>query len=425
MRNFEIEHFKIENNLNVLVINTKTFPSFTALLLVRAGSRYESKRENGLAHFFEHMAFKGSKKYPDALKLASKIEGIGAEFNAFTDRTHTGYWIKAPVRHFSLVIDVLSDMIKNPLLKEEEIEREKKVVIEEINMYEDMPQYKVIREFVKLVFGNHPLGRPILGPKENLLRFKREDVLKFLKKYYYPSRAFLILAGGFEEKEKLRLQVEKKFSDWIDKKMRVSFVKFKSKGKKRREKIIKKDTQQAHLVVGFEGLSLYDEGRYSLSVAEAILGGGMSSRLFWQLRERRGWCYYVSTSSSFYEETGIFYTRAGIVAEREKIEETVKVILSEYERIALGKFKESEMKRAKEYIKGGYLLSLEDSFNLASSIGRKYMFFGKVVQPQKVIEKIDTISKEDIQKVFSGLFRKKALSIAVVSPFESFRFVEK
>lgn len=423
MGKFQVELLKLENNLETLIIDTKTFPSFTALLLVRAGSRYENKKESGIAHFFEHMAFKGSKKYPSALKLSSTIEGIGGEFNAFTDRTHTGYWIKAPIRHFSLVLDVLSDMIKNPLLKEEEIERERQVVIEEINMYEDMPQYKAIKEFVKLVFDDHSLGRPILGFKENLLAFKREDILNFLNKLYYPSRSYLILAGGFGRKDYsiIKEEVSNKFGEWPDKKTKVTFIKFKSKNKKSQVKAIKKDTQQAHLVVGFEGLSLYDENRYALSVAEAILGVGMSSRLFWQLRERRGWCYYVSTSASFYEETGIFYTRAGIVAQKEKIEEAVKIILSEYEKISLGKFTEQEVSRAKEYMKGNYLLSLEDSYNLASSLGSKYMFLKKIIRPEEVIKKIDEVDKEKVKEVFFNLWKKQAIKISIVSPFESFK----
>ena len=420
MRSLKIKNYTLENGLKVLLVETGPFPTFTALLLVRAGSRYETKRENGIAHFFEHMAFKGSKKYPDARLLSAAIEGVGGEFNAFTDRTHTGYWVKAPSKYLSLVLDVLSDMVQNPLLKEEEIERERQVIIEEINMYEDLPQYKVIREFVRLVYGDHPLGRPILGPKENILRFKREDFISYLEKLYGPSNAWLVLAGGLGgEVESI---VEEKLSGWRKKDVDRTFRKFASKQKNTNVKIIKKDVQQAHLVVGMEGISMFDEERYALSVAEAILGGGMASRLFWQLRERRGWCYYVSTSASFYEETGLFYSRAGIVTSKQNVEEAVKIIVSEYEKIANGDFSDKELARAKEYIKGGYLLSLEDSYNLASSLGRKFMFFGKVIRPKDVVEKIDRVEKDEVTKVFKRIFSKDKLNIAVISPFESFKF---
>ena len=418
MKDLGIKDLILENGLRVLLIETGLFPTFTALLLVRAGSRYESKKENGIAHFFEHMAFKGSKKYPNARVLSSTIEGIGGEFNAFTDRTHTGYWVKAPSKYLPVVLDVLSDMIRNPLLKEEEINRERQVIIEEINMYEDLPQYKVVREFIKLVFGNHPLGRPILGPKKNILRFKKEDFLSYLNRLYGPSNTYLVLAGG--SITKAESLIKEKFLSWKNTKIKRTFKKFAKNKNKADVKIIKKTVQQAHLVVGMPGVSMFDEGRYALSIAAVILGGGMSSRLFWQLRERRGWCYYVSTSTAFYEDTGLFYTRAGIIASKKNIEEAVRIILSEYEKIALGKFSEEELVRAKEYVKGGYLLSLEDSYNLASSLGKKLMFFNKVIRPEETVLKIEQVEKKLVQKVFKEIF--KGTKIAVISPFGSFGF---
>jgi len=188
--------FTLKNGLTVIFVDTATFPTFTAMLLVGAGSRFENKENNGVAHFFEHMAFKGTKKYPNTLLLSSLIEGLGGLFNAFTTKDHTGYWIKAPIFHFETVIDVLADMIQNPLLLEEEIEREKGVIIEEINMYEDQPQYKVWELFEEMIFKNHPLGYPTTGEKKTVSQFTRQTFLDYMKNLYKPSNVVLVVAGG-------------------------------------------------------------------------------------------------------------------------------------------------------------------------------------------------------------------------------------
>ena len=201
------QNFTLKNGLSVILVDTKTFPTFTAMLLVGAGSRFENKKNNGIAHFFEHMAFKGSKKYPNALILSSMIEGLGGVFNAFTTKDHTGYWIKAPISYFETVIDVLADMIQNPLLLEEEIEREKGVIIEEINMYEDQPQYKVWELFEEMIFKNHPLGYPTTGYKETVSKFTRKTFLEYMKDLYKPNNTVLVVTGGLSINQKSKIKM--------------------------------------------------------------------------------------------------------------------------------------------------------------------------------------------------------------------------
>jgi len=420
--------FTLKNGLSVVLVDTKTFPTFTAMLLVGAGSRYENKENNGVAHFFEHMAFKGSKKYPNALLLSSIIEGLGGIFNAFTTKDHTGYWIKAPLFHFETVVDVLADMIQNPLLFPEEIEREKGVIIEEINMYEDEPQYKVWELFEELLFKNHPLGYPTTGYKETVGKFTRQTFLDYMENLYKPSNVVLVIAGGLSinQKSKIKNQndtsklknflniIEKNFSSWKDG-QKASFLNFSDNQNSPQILIKTKKTEQAHLVLGYRGLSYTDKKRYVQSVLMTILGGGMSSRLFYQLRERRGLCYYIHSGSEPFSDTGYVYTRAGLTADAKKINEAIKVIIDEHQKIAEGELKDEEVKKAKEMVKGRLILSLEDTHDLASFVGRKLIFEGKIVEPQEVIKKIDVITKEEIIDLAKKLFVKEKFNLALLS----------
>jgi len=421
--------FTLKNGLSVVLVDTKTFPTFTAMLLVGAGSRYENKENNGVAHFFEHMAFKGSKKYPNALLLSSIIEGLGGIFNAFTTKDHTGYWIKAPLSHFETVVDVLADMIQNPLLFPEEIEREKGVIIEEINMYEDEPQYKAWELFEELLFKNHPLGYPTTGYKETVGKFTRQTFLDYMENLYKPSNVVLVIAGGLSinQKSKIKNQndtsklknflniIEKKFSSWKDG-QKASFLKFLDTQSSPQILIKTKKTEQAHLILGYRGLNYTHPKRYVQSVLMTILGGGMSSRLFYQVRERRGLCYYVHSGSEPFSETGYVYTRAGLTVDAKKINEAIKVIIDEHQKIATGELKDEEIKKAKEMVKGQLILSLEDSHNLASFVGRKLIFERKIVKPEEVIKKIDAINKEEIINLAKKLFVKEKLNLALLSP---------
>ena len=347
----------LDNGLKVMFVDTKTFPTITTILLVGAGSRYENDINNGVAHFFEHMAFKGSKKYPNSFVISSTIEGKGGIFNAFTSKDHTGYWIKSTSEHFETVIDVLSDMVLNCNLDPVEIEREKGVITEEINMYEDNPQRKIGEIFETLLYKGNPLGYDIAGDKEVIGKFERQTFTDYIESLYFPSNSVLVVAGGIGDEQKYLSLIKDKFSTWKDGK-KISFIPISEKQKEPRLLVKYKKTEQAHFCLGFRTFSFNDERRYTASVLSAILGGGMSSRLFIQVRERRGLCYYISTGTELYEDCGNIVTQAGVTNNTDKVNEAIKTILEEHKKIKYEKIEDVELKRAKELIKGRLLLSM-------------------------------------------------------------------
>jgi predicted Zn-dependent peptidase len=418
---------KLQNGLPVILIDTKAFPSVTTMVLVGAGSRYETKENSGIAHFFEHMAFKGSEIYPDAFTISSTIDRLGGVFNAFTSKDHTGYWVKAPNSHFEKVIDVLSDMILHPKLLQEEIDREKNVIVEEINMYEDMPSRKVSDVFDELLFKNHPLSFDIAGTAETVTSFSRKTFTDYIETYYHPHNAVIVVAGGLtqhldpEQSDKsidtyFNL-INKKFSNWKSHEKH-TFSTFKVTQKEPALAIKYKKTEQAHFCLGFRAFSFKDERRHALTVLSAILGGGMSSRLFMEVRERRGLCYYISTGRELYEDVGTLVTQAGVTNNKEKLQESIDVVLAEHQKMAHGDFIEDELDKAKEMLKGRFLLSIEDSHDIASLIGTKYLLQEKIVQPEETIEHINAVTKEDIITLANELFIPRNLNIAIIGPFK-------
>lgn len=436
----KVEEFVLKNGLKVILVDTKTFPSLTVLLLIGAGSRYENEKNNGVAHFFEHMAFKGSKKYPDTYIISSTIEGIGGVFNAFTTKDHTGYWIKGPSQYFPLMVDVLSDMIQNPLLKEEEIEREKGVIIEEINLYEDTPYKKIGDYFEKLLYKDNPLGYEIAGKKETIRSFTRQTFIDYIEKLYYPKNAVLVVAGGFEkiknskfksqnknQKLKMYLKViEEKFSEWKNEK-KPTFIPVKENQKKPQIFVKTKKTEQTHFCLGYRTFSFFDSRKYALSLLATILGGGMSSRLFIEVRERLGLCYYISTSRELYHDCGYIVTQAGVANDLEKIKKAVEVILEEQEKIKKMKIKnwKIEVKKAKEILKGRLLLSLEDSYNIASFFGTKKLLQNEIETPKELIDKIEKVKEEEIASLAEEIFLPKNLNFALIGPFEKDQIFQK
>lgn len=415
----------LKNGLRVLLIDTESFPTVTALVMVGAGSRYERKDNNGIAHFFEHMAFKGSAKYKNSFEISSAIEGIGGLFNAFTSKDHTGYWIKATTEHTNTLLDVLSDMILHPLLEVDEIEREKGVIVEEINMYEDMPARKVGDIFEEVIYKGTPLGMDIAGTKETVTAFNRKTFTDYIDELYHPNNAVVVLAGGFGlvgNNDRYSLQtkkyidmIEKKFGTWKNKKALVA-DEFKGTQNKPILHVHYKKTEQVHVCIGFKTFSFTDERKYALQVLAAVLGGGMSSRLFMQVRERRGLCYYISTGRELYKDTGSLVTQAGIRNDKEKIQEAINVILEEHMKVAKGDVTDVEVEKAKELLKGRYLLSLEDSMNIATMYGSKYILEGEVADPKKTLEKLQKITKKDIIALAKQIFVPSGLTCALIGP---------
>ncbi len=405
----------LKNGLRVAMIDTDAFPTLSAVLLVGAGSRYENKQNNGVAHFFEHMAFKGSKKYPNSFVIASTVEGLGGVFNAFTSKDHTGYWIKATNQHLDTLVDVLSDMILTSKLLEEEIEREKGVIVEELNMYEDTPYRKVAELFENLLYPGSPLGMDIGGTKDTVTKFTRQTFVDYMNRLYEPKNALFIVAGGLNGD--VKKIAEDKFAAWKGAD-HVSFEKVSEKQEKPQILLRTKKTEQSHFVLGFRSHPFTDKRRYATLILSAILGGGMASRLFIEVRERRGLCYYISTGREMYHDVGNFYTSAGITNNIDKVKEAITVTLQEHKKIAKGVVTKAQLTMAKELVKGRFLLSMEDSFNVANFYGTKLLLEEKIVTPEQTISAIEKVKIEDVVAVAQDIFKPEKLNLALIGPYE-------
>jgi len=410
--------FTLKSGLRVLVFSMPRLESATVMVGVGAGSRYETREINGLAHFMEHMAFKGTKKRPTTEKIASEVEAVGGVFNAFTDKEFTGYWVKLPVRHLPLACDILSDMLTNSLLKQEEIERERGVIIEEINMREDVPMTKVAVEFERLLYGDNPMGWDIAGEKETVSKMTRRDFLEYMRRLYFAKNMVVAVAGGIEEKK-----LSKLIRDYFSPLRKVGknitkpiSVEPRAVQDKPRLKLIFKKTEQAHFCLGVPGYSLKDQRRWPAGVLAAILGGGMSSRLFLEIRERRGLAYYVGSEAEFYTDSGFIVSRAGVKIE--KLSEAIKVTLGEMEKLAAKKIAQKELNKVKEMLKGHLILSLEDSQNVAQRGATQLILEGKVRTPAQALGEIDKVTTGDVQQVACDLFRREKINLTIVGPYK-------
>lgn len=407
--------FQLDNELKVITVPIKGISSATVLVFVGAGSRYEQKDKAGLSHFLEHMIFKGTKKRPSAFDISCLVDSVGGENNAFTGKDRTGFYIKLQVNQLELAFDVLSDTLLNSLFDQVEIDRERGTIIEEINLYEDTPIYAIDEVFYSLLYDGHPLGWPISGSKPTVKNINRQDFVDYCSRFYQGKDMVLVVAGGVEEKEVKRLS-EKYFSSLVPGK-KEDILKFVENQKAPCVKIKTKQTDQVHLYLGYPAFSLFDEDRDVLSVIEAILGEGMSSRLFIQVRERRGLAYYVKTDCDLHHETGYFAARAGLNID--KIDEAIKVILEEFEKVKTGDVTEEELRKAKEFIKGRTALSLEDSLEVAEWYAEKQLFLGKIETPDDDFARIDKVSLEDIKRVAQRIFKKEKLNLAMIGPITS------
>lgn len=414
---------KLANGLRVITVPLPQIESVTVLILVGAGSRYENKKNNGISHFLEHMVYKGTKKRPLAIDIPAEIEGIGGSWNAYTSKDHTGFYIKAAKTQLPHLFDILSDILQNSLLKHEEIEKEKGVIVEEIHMYEDMPIQKVSEVYDNLMYGDQPIGWDIAGTPELVRSFNRDTFLNYWHKHYTPSNMVVAVAGGVNEKEvtKLADNYLGKMKDGEHGKELPA--KIDQKGP--RVKIKYKDTEQAHMCLGVPSFPLNHPDRYNLSLMSAVLGAGASSRLFDEIREKRGYAYYCKAWNDQYTDVGHFVTQSGLVLS--KVDEAVKIILEQFMLLASGKRKveKAELSRAKELLKGHLILSLEDSKNVAGHFGTDELIEGKVHKIEEIIKKIDGVTSEDIIRVAQVLFKPDQLNLAVVGPFKEKERFEK
>lgn len=404
----------LKNGLRIITVPMKDNPTVTVLVLVEAGSKYETKRENGLSHFLEHMCFKGTAKRPKAIDIVHELDGLGAHYNAFTGHEYTGYYAKAEAKHFPKLLDVVSDIYLNSTFPDAEIQKEKGVIVEEINMYEDMPHRRVQDLFLELLYGNQPAGWNIAGTRENVRAFVRDDFVTYKEKTYVADATTVIVAGNINEKI-------------VGKAVREAFKGIASIRKAKKLKTIEKQkapaalisykkTDQAHFVLGVRAYDIYDKKNAVLSVLGSVLGGGMSSRLFQKLREEMGVGYYVRAVSDPYTDHGVFEISAGVDTKR--IHEVISVVLAELNRLTHELVTDGELKKVKDYMVGSMKLGLESSDDIANFFGGQEILHKELQTVKDIEKKIHAVTAKDVKKIATELFRDKSLNLAVIGPYE-------
>jgi len=410
-------HKKIlPNGLRVITVPTNGVESATVLVMVGAGSRYEKKNNNGISHFLEHMAFKGTKRRPTALEIATLFDSIGAESNAFTSKEYTGYYIKSASEHIDLSLDLLSDLLSNMLLDPKEIEKERGVIIEEINMYEDTPMRKIGDIYENLMYGDTPLGWDISGPKDVIRSITRDDFMNYMKSLYSAHNMTVVVVGNFDEAQVLE-NVEKYFGGIV----RHDIAGFEPMQEMQNGPIISiksKKTEQAHFALGVRTVPLKNETkRYPLEVLATILGGGMSSRLFQEVREERGLAYYVRTHTDHYLDAGYIASFAGVDPAR--IDESISVTFSEMTKIAKNMdIKKEEIDKAKEYMKGHFVLELEDTRSVAIYYAMQELLEGKLINPDEEMARVDSVTLEDVQNAAAEFLSTPNYSLSLIGDFD-------
>jgi predicted Zn-dependent peptidase len=417
---------KFKNGLRLVTAPMADTNTITVIVAVAAGSKYESKSINGLSHFLEHMMFKGTKKRPKTKDIAEALDAVGGEYNAFTSQETTAYYAKVDKAHVDLAIDVVSDMFLNSKIDAKEIEKERGVILQEINMYEDTPMLAVQEEFEHLLYGDQPAGWKVIGTKENILRVDRKDFIAYRNKLYNASNTVVCVVGNFGEKGEKGV-IEEIGNIFSGMKKNNTNKKQKTNEKKvgPKLKVRYKKTDQTHLVLGFRGYNMFHPDRYALAILANILGGTMSSRLFLSVRERQGLAYYVSASTEEYSDCGYFSVRAGVDTDRKKIEKTVRTIISEINKVREKGVLAGELKKAKDNLRGKMALSLESSDEVAAFLAGQELSRGQIKKPEEIMREIDKIGKNDILRVARNVFSNEALNLAAIGPIKDKAYLEK
>ncbi|MDQ3098241.1 MAG: insulinase family protein [bacterium] len=404
----------LKNGLRLISIPMKDLKSATVLVLVGTGSRYENEKNNGIAHFLEHMFFKGTEKRPNTTDISGEIDSLGADYNAFTGKEYTGYYIKSASTHLKTSIDILSDMLINSKFDTEEIEREKGVICEEINMYEDTPMRHVGDVYEALAYQGNPLGFDTAGTKEVVKSLNRDIFINYLNHFYTPNNMVVIISGDIE-KYNVEELVTTSFGH-MKAGEKPDFMKFKDIQDQPWISLSHKRTDQAHFCLGVRSYQIGHADRYATTVFNTIMGGNMSSRLFIEVRERRGLCYYISSDNEAHLDTGSWVIQAGVDVNR--IEEALKVSLEELKKIRDEDVTDKELTKAKEYLKGKLALGLEDSKGVANLYGAGELLEGRIRTPDEIIAGIEAVTKEDVKRIAKDLIRKDKLTFAVIGPYE-------
>lgn len=405
------------NKLRLLLVPIANTNTVTVLIMVKVGSKYETIKINGIAHFLEHLFFKGTAKRPAALDISKVFDQVGGEYNAFTSQEYTGFYAKVNHKHFETALEVLSDMLLNSKFDKIELEKERGVIIEEINMYQDNPMEYVSNLWHRVLYGDQPAGWDIAGTKETVKEITREEIVKFYKKYYTPANIVICLSGNLPKNKVINRTVIKyfnhpKINSSANKKISVKIS-------QNQPNIILqyKKTDQTHLLLGVRGYDMFHKDRFSLKLLSIVLGGGMSSRLFNEIRGKRGLAYYIYTQSESDSDTGYLTTGAGL--DNSKIIGAITIILQEYKKITTEGITEDELEKAKEYFKGKTTLNLESSDEWANFFGSQELLRREILNLEDIFAKIDKVTVKDIQRVAKDVFNNEKLNLAIIGPFKN------
>jgi len=419
MQSFKKIIFK--NGLRLILIPQRASMAATMLILVEAGSEYEKKHINGISHFLEHLTFKGTTKRPQPGMIAEELASLGAESNAFTGEEYTGYWAKVESHKLPQIVDIVSDLYLNPTFNPDEIEKERGVIIEEINMYEDTPMRRVHDLFTTLLYGDQPAGWDVAGKKEIIRKLKKADFLSYRNKHYIPPATTVIVAGNFDTKQVIR-QVRGVFGN-LKRKPKVTKLKTREGQSKPRILVSFKKSDQSHLVLGVRTFNIFDKRRYALQILADILGGGMSSRLFRRIREELGAAYYVRATPEFFLDHGYLAASAGV--DHQKTHTVLRVILEEFRRLRDDLIPEKELQRSKDHLVGSLILNLETSDELASFYGSQEILTRSLLQPKDLIDRIRNVKAEEIRDVARRIFRNSQLNLAAIGPYKGSKQIQK
>ena len=404
----------LKNGLRVVTVPMKDNPTVTVLVLVEAGSKYETKEVNGISHFLEHMCFKGTIKIPKAIDISKELDSIGSQYNAFTAQEYTGYYAKSDAKHFKKIFDVVSDIYLNSTFPETEMQKEKGVIIEEINMYEDLPMRHVQDLMMELLYGDQPAGWNIAGEKKNILNMKRDDFIDYKKVHYLPKATTIVVAGQITESEVLK-EVEKVFGK-IRNNKKAKKLKVTEKQNKPEILLNFKKTDQTHFVLGVRTYDLFSKKNNVLSVLGGVLGGGMSSRLFQKLREEMGVGYYVRAYDDAYTDHGFFQISAGV--DNKRIKEVIEAVLEECRKLMTELVSEEELEKVKECLIGNMKLSLESSDDIANFYGGQELLKKEIKNAEEKAKELRKVSAKEIKNLAIEIFKDEKLNLALIGPFK-------
>jgi predicted Zn-dependent peptidase len=408
------ERQTLSNGVRVLTAPLDHAQSVACYIMLAAGSRYENASNRGIAHFAEHMFFKGTERRPTARDLSMEVDKIGGEFNAFTSKEYTGYYIRCAAEQRDTALDVLVDMLRHSKFDTDELEREKGVIIEEMNMYVDTPRDYVSSVYEELVFGSNPLGWETLGTRDTINAATRDTFVDYLDQWYHPPRIVVGVSGKVGDD--LIPRLEDLLGDLSGNGKDGPAPVEVERTPEPRVRVLRKDSDQANVCVGVPSYPLGHPDRYALSLLGTILGTGMSSRLFLEVRERRGLAYYVFAFNNSYTDTGTLLAQAGVDLKR--ADEAVKVIADEFRKLADELVGEEELEKARSLAKGRFVLQTESPNGLLLFGLRREVLEGEAIEPEELLAGLDTVTAEDVQRVARDVIGGSGLRLAVIGPFD-------